>query len=224
MKFHVVALSAAVLATVAAVNLPVDNRVPATDVLKAQGYTISPMNFKGKIGPHEVNFNGTVEELMDHVEKEHPGFDRNSVVAAAGELVFRHTQELTTRSKDGVHCCPVAGQPFSDAYRNDIQGGIQYLQGVAAQGITCGVGAAGTNAVNKLSRNCVRISCSDDSAIFLCNDNGYIIQPNCAYIASYAQDLINSCTHYPWFVATAYVCGQEFDTDNYNVVVSYDRC
>lgn len=36
---------------------------------------------------------------MDHVEKEHPGFDRNSVVAAAGELVFRHTQELTTRSK-----------------------------------------------------------------------------------------------------------------------------
>lgn len=112
-----------------------------------------------------------------------------------------------------------------------IEDGIYYLQHVNA---LCNVG----------KRSCVRISCSYDAGIYLCNDvtlscffcpthadweqNWYDIAPSCVYIASYAQDLINSCPSRLWNGKRWYdaVCGQEFDTDNYNVIVHYadERC
>lgn len=58
--------------------------------------------------------------------------------------------------------------------------------------------------------------------------NWYDIYPDCGYIASYAQDLVDDC----WFWMgppdtinrRQGVCGQLFDTDSYNVVVTGQWC
>ncbi len=54
--------------------------------------------------------------------------------------------------------------------------------------------------------------------------NNYDISPDMSYIASYASDIILKCTGHSDPFHNALVMGQEFDTDNYNVVVRYDRC
>jgi hypothetical protein len=41
-------------------------------------------------------------------------------------------------------------------------------------------------------------------------------------MASYAQDIMNDCTI--WDGDVEYACGQEFDTDNYNIVVQGEDC
>jgi len=49
------------------------------------------------------------------------------------------------------------------------------------------------------------------------------IDPQLNYIASYASDIINRCGVAPPF-SPALAAGQEFDTDNYNVIVREDGC
>ncbi|KAH6679576.1 hypothetical protein B0J14DRAFT_558889 [Halenospora varia] len=106
-------------------------------------------------------------------------------------------------NKAAVNCCGRQGGPRLDWGRADkyaIEDGIKYLNRVAKTGRKCDVGLG--------PGNCVRISCSYNSAIYLCNDNNYGMEPNCDYIASYAQNLLNRC----WFFDGIY--GQEFDTEN----------
>lgn len=55
--------------------------------------------------------------------------------------------------------------------------------------------------------------------------NGYAINPNTDYMASYAVTLRNLCVHLDsqgYMQNDNTVCGQQFDTDHYNVVVAMD--
>ena len=47
------------------------------------------------------------------------------------------------------------------------------------------------------------------------------INPSCQYLASYAQDIVDRC---PSNKFENYLAGQEFDTDNYNMIVSAQNC
>ena len=47
------------------------------------------------------------------------------------------------------------------------------------------------------------------------------INSSCQYLASYALDIVNDC---PSNGALYYLAGQEFDTDDYNVIVSAQNC
>ncbi|KAJ6540852.1 hypothetical protein DFH09DRAFT_1175448 [Mycena vulgaris] len=67
---------------------------------------------------------------------------------------------------------------------------------------------------------CSRISCSYNAAIYFCNDNNGHISPQSFYLASYAADILPACSAYYDYSAT----GQEFDTDNYNIIVRSDNC
>jgi hypothetical protein len=52
--------------------------------------------------------------------------------------------------------------------------------------------------------------------------NDYAIHPSCNYLSSYALDIVNSCS---WASGgVEYTGGQEFDTDNYNVIVHSTSC
>jgi len=113
---------------------------------------------------------------------------------------------LARRNKTPPPICNVDGFSFASVWR--IQQGVSYLNG---QG-RCSVNA----------KTCARVSCSWDSAIYLCNDNDYYIEPACPYIASYAADIINTCQYY--YAKRWVVTGQEFDSDGYNVVVRGDSC
>jgi hypothetical protein len=110
-------------------------------------------------------------------------------------------------------CAPVAGQDWTAAFMSHIDAGIFYLNNLHTR---LGVSA----------KSCARISCSYDSTIYLCNDNGGYIEPASTYIASYAQDLVNLCTtgSFTKFPAYRKTGGQEFDSDRYNVIVKKDSC
>lgn len=46
------------------------------------------------------------------------------------------------------------------------------------------------------------------------------IDPSCAYLAGYAQDILDRCS----IPSRNAVKGQEFDTDQYNIIVKSDSC
>ncbi|CAG8957724.1 hypothetical protein HYFRA_00000060 [Hymenoscyphus fraxineus] len=66
------------------------------------------------------------------------------------------------------------------------------------------------------ARTCVRIGCDTPVGIFLCSERDDTISPKCDYLASYAEDIFNRCF--------GVACGQLFDTDGYNVLVSAADC
>ncbi|CAG8976805.1 hypothetical protein HYALB_00012511 [Hymenoscyphus albidus] len=55
----------------------------------------------------------------------------------------------------------------------------------------------------------------------LCNDNTYAIAPTCSYLATYAEDIMEKCSEPgdPTIGTPSISCGQQFDTDNYNVII-----
>jgi hypothetical protein len=52
--------------------------------------------------------------------------------------------------------------------------------------------------------------------------NDYEINPSAVYLATYAMDIGNSCQISPG--GHYFVGGQEFDTDNYNIIVQAGAC
>ncbi|EPE27412.1 hypothetical protein GLAREA_04203 [Glarea lozoyensis ATCC 20868] len=119
-------------------------------------------------------------------------------------------EKLNARNKSPPPLCNQnIGNPWTPTDVLYINNGITYLRGKGS----CGVNP----------RSCARISCSYQAAIFLCNDRNDFIAPSCAYLASYAQDIVNRCQFFSSFKKWQ-VAGQEFDTDNYNVVVRAAAC
>lgn len=103
--------------------------------------------------------------------------------------------ELQKRSKLGVNCISNYGY----ARAGDVQRGIDNIRGWGNIPIYVG------------GHSCARLSCIDKSGITLCNDNDGHIAPLSDYISSYAWDIVNACGRQTG--------GQEFDSDNYNVIV-----
>ena len=99
-----------------------------------------------------------------------------------------------------------------------IDEGIKYLHGISGD---CKVDAG--------PRVCSRVSCSYSAAIWLCNDTKEDLWIPCSKVGDYAQDIRDKC----WFNASPgapvwlpVVRGQEFDTENWNVILgsSPDHC
>ncbi|EPE28261.1 hypothetical protein GLAREA_09381 [Glarea lozoyensis ATCC 20868] len=166
-------------------------------------YALTPWQFKGEIDGNYFEYNGTIEQAFAAYAALHPSFNLTAYLDTphTESAHLSNTTTLSRRNKDGRSCCRNNAQGWKYASTDRIQEGIRYLQRFDI----CDVGP----------RTCNQISCSYDSAIILCNDNNYGIRPNCRYIASYATDLVTWCN---WEMFTQ-VCGQEFDTDHYNVVV-----
>ncbi|KUJ23865.1 uncharacterized protein LY89DRAFT_744404 [Mollisia scopiformis] len=208
MKFTTSLLTLAGLA-----SLAIASAIPGTAELPSCGYKNYPtgiMTFKGTIDGHQVQLNGSAQEINTQMTAKFPGFNPDALVAAKFASRDAAVNLFARNKSPPVLCWPVAGQDWSFCNAATIQDGINYLDNFDG---LCGV--PGTT--------CVRISCSYNAAIYLCNDNAYGITPNCAYMASYATDIINDCVFYD-DQGNAYVCGQEFDTDGYNIIVREDSC
>ncbi|KAH8670332.1 hypothetical protein BGZ60DRAFT_563820 [Tricladium varicosporioides] len=178
-----------------------------------ESYTKGVMTFQGTIHGVEYSGSGSIQDIYNDFKDAYPDVVASNNITANGHALVERAPD----NKSDLNCCGANPGPPLDwgfAENNVIRyEGIPYLQ--QFHGL-CGVGA----------RSCVRVSCSYDSAIHLCNDNYFDIYPNCAYIASYATDLVDRCGYFVtrgWFHVSA-TCGQEFDTDNYNVIVRGDRC
>ncbi|KAI1803054.1 hypothetical protein F4811DRAFT_572357 [Daldinia bambusicola] len=90
-----------------------------------------------------------------------------------------------------------------------IEEGIEYLKNI--KGI-CRVGPG--------PRVCTRISCSYKSAISWCNDNDHDITIDCALWSLYAQDILDACQTHD---ASNRVRGQQFNDENWNILVGFDN-
>ncbi|KAF1810898.1 hypothetical protein P152DRAFT_483602 [Eremomyces bilateralis CBS 781.70] len=172
------------------------------------------MKYTGPITPggEDVELSGTAEDVYNQIVHLNPSYDP----AAFGNNATDIAPPLSKRDKSGLIC-----NIGRHAQVGRIWQGISYLKSLPGGG-TCGIDAG--------PAHCVRISCSWDSGIFLCNDNPWPIAPNCAYLATYAEDIVLSCPYsdecQPGAAAfcNEFVNGQRFDTDNYNVIVGWSGC
>ncbi|KAK0117755.1 hypothetical protein ONS95_012081 [Cadophora gregata] len=138
-----------------------------------------------------------VETKSFEVDNEIVGLNITSMIAARED-----------QTKSDLACLPVPGQSAWRAVETRyIRDGIAHLQRV-------------TNPCWVEGHACSRISCSYKSAITLCNVTPQRKGLSCAYMASYAQDILKRCTYEVGLMRL--VGGQAWDTDGYNVNVYRD--
>ncbi|SPO01665.1 uncharacterized protein DNG_04338 [Cephalotrichum gorgonifer] len=160
------------------------HEISAHEELEAEGFTIFEPSFTGDFGPNGVTMtlNGTIEEVIGQAEAMQPGFTKkiNKLIAdrhndaagiAAGDDSWRHRLVAT---KD----CALDG--WAKEYR--ILQGIDYLNSLP-------------NGVVQLEKyGCSRVSCSYNSAIYLCwqpfAGAPDLYTPSWAYVADYAEGIV----------------------------------
>ncbi|GAW19544.1 hypothetical protein ANO14919_090320 [Xylariales sp. No.14919] len=79
---------------------------------------------------------------------------------------------------------------------------------------------SGTCAVAAGPRVCAEVACTRNAAVWLCNDNVAPIAPLCSSLASYVADIVSTCGS-EYYHGSRYCRGQEFDSDNYNIIVGW---
>ncbi|KAK3402519.1 hypothetical protein B0T20DRAFT_398457 [Sordaria brevicollis] len=202
----------AVLQALPTVAIPtVANR----DASPLDGYGIEELTWEVETTPGgpSVNITGTVEHVVEELGKINPTFvsdfgienpDNSSAVDAPIEARAYYLKEWY---------CDVFGLAKLEA----IQAGLVYLNGVPGKP-TNGPGPG----------NCGRVSCSHSAAIYWCNDNTVSKTIDTfGYISGAAQTIINKCGITPQITPLGvfdYVKGQVFMTDNWNVIIKYDKC
>ncbi|KAH9210962.1 hypothetical protein DL95DRAFT_525977 [Leptodontidium sp. 2 PMI_412] len=184
------------------VSSPADNSVLKGTLF--EGYSIEPLTYSGTVNGGQVNTTGTVEQIFKELSAKDPNF---------GSQESRSIETgLVTRAKTWQECLPIPGKPdLREADSEAISNGIGYLRRI---GGTCGVGV----------RTCARVSCSWDSAIFICNDNPRHIDIASNQIATYTQDLVNACDHYVSQYRGHAFGGRIFDNGGWQVVVLREKC
>ncbi|KAK8127251.1 hypothetical protein PG984_008359 [Apiospora sp. TS-2023a] len=136
--------------------------LPGMQLAKAPraGATITDMIWRGQIevGGPEMNFSGTIQEVVAQIKQINPDFPAGLNTS----LSFKQDD----KPNDGHQVqCGIGGDAGDHAYVNDIWAGIDYLHGIPGN---CGVNAGPRN-------TCSRVSCSWNSGIWLCSDNGLIL-------------------------------------------------
>ncbi|PVH81794.1 hypothetical protein DL98DRAFT_530847 [Cadophora sp. DSE1049] len=197
-------LGALILLTTGALAAPSDNFHLSTHAGIPKGYRSERLHITGTIDGIKVNHTGTIEEVYSQIAAENPGFAPHEI-----GIIPR---SLERREKSAMYCIPVPGQNWEKASDLPINNGIRSLQ---TNRLFCNVPA----------HTCVRVSCSSNAEIRVCNDSNLEIKPYCAWIASYAFDISKKC-YSTWGIARpqGLVGGQYFDTDGFNVIVKKDTC
>ncbi|KAK7928368.1 hypothetical protein PG985_005366 [Apiospora marii] len=167
--------------------------------------TVSKMIWRGQIeeGGPEMNFNGTIQEVVAQIKQIKPDFSLNRTSSASDHLSGKN---------DGHEVdCWTGGSGTADV--NYINDGIDYLHGISGN---CGVSAgnAGT---------CARISCSYNSGIWLCSNDGQEVLWSCHALGDIAQNDCFSCQGGDG--NNAWCQGREkWDANNFHVDVGSDKC
>ncbi|KAI6083181.1 hypothetical protein F4821DRAFT_281077 [Hypoxylon rubiginosum] len=167
------------------------------------GYTLGNITWMGNVtanGP-EVSFTGaSFHDIEAQIRQANPSF----------EWPTHDTADLPDfLNKDIEHLSCNLPQ-FWWAVKFRIEEGIDYLNGKTGR---CYIPAG--------PQYCSRISCSYHSAIFWCNDNDHAVWIDCSLWSQYAQAIIDKCTVDDPSQDTK---GQQFSTENWNIIVGYSEC
>ncbi|KAJ4313268.1 hypothetical protein N0V84_009496 [Fusarium piperis] len=163
-----------------------------------EGYDIVPLKWTGKLDNRgeDVTLEGTVEEITSKVKKTNPDFG----------LEIRPEK----RAEFGKVNCGWGGSGKASGLA--IGDGIKYLNGF-------GDGYCG---LDDGPYKCARISCSYNSAIWLCNDNDTPLRVRCGDLEPFIRKIVDDC--YTWGFGEPMVQGQIFTNENWNVILGKDKC
>ncbi|EFQ97335.1 hypothetical protein MGYG_00374 [Nannizzia gypsea CBS 118893] len=172
-----------------------------------ESFSMSPMIYEGPIVPggDNVTLEGTIEEIFRQILALNPSYRPEDFPAAPDTQSLSVSPSLEKRSPGHIICDPSGAER---AWRRKIEDGIAYLERVP-QASHCRV----------RNRSCARVSCSWDSGIFFCNDRDSWFEIPCPVLGSYTEDILRTCHQ-----SSTRVSGQKFDTDNFNVLVKFDKC
>ncbi|KAI0415711.1 hypothetical protein F5X98DRAFT_376469 [Xylaria grammica] len=204
MQFH------SVVAAVAAASAAVVKATPPrrTQIALPEGYEIEPMVWRGIIerGGRELSFNGTIDEVTRQIQAINTDFTWGDV----RDFQASRTRPQERSSKTGI-LCDVGGEdaaPHGPLTANAEESGDK----IAKMSGTCAVAAG--------PRVCAEVACTRNAAVWLCNDNVTPIAPLCSSLASYVADIVSTCGS-EYYHGSRYCRGQEFDSDNYNIIVGW---
>ncbi|KAE8441254.1 hypothetical protein EG329_005585 [Mollisiaceae sp. DMI_Dod_QoI] len=112
-----------------AAALPKDMSVPSPYDLP---HPLGTMTFNGKLGSHQVQLNGSIQEIHAQMEVLHPDFDPDALLPVrnltAREDELKVARKLVDRNKSDFYCFPVPGQNWQLANGYRIDEGIHYLE------------------------------------------------------------------------------------------------
>ncbi|KAE8442898.1 hypothetical protein EG329_002570 [Mollisiaceae sp. DMI_Dod_QoI] len=104
-------------------------------VATVEGYSINEMMFSGTIANHDIQMNGTIQDVYAYLQSIEPSFIIPNNTAS-------EIKGLHSRNKNPPPiCCPIAGQNWDVASDDTIHGGIDYLTHLTNGNARCGVGA-----------------------------------------------------------------------------------
>ncbi|KAE9381316.1 hypothetical protein N431DRAFT_320778 [Stipitochalara longipes BDJ] len=170
--------------------------------------TIGKMGFKGEIGGHYFELNGTIQEVVAQAQKLHPGIQHNWTAPDLSKGPHPENTYLQARqgAPVGQFCWPVPGQPWAATYHTDLTNAVIALRSFYWQICTFPAGPG----------TCTLLSCTANTEVHVCNDNNFEIALNCGGTpADMAQAINRNCN------TNGLTGGQEFNTDNYNVYTDW---
>ncbi|KAM5359997.1 hypothetical protein ACJZ2D_014038 [Fusarium nematophilum] len=163
-----------------------------------EGYDVAPLKWTGKVNKRgkDVTLDGTLEEITAKARQVNPdfGFSKPEKRAGLGRIN-----------------CGWGGS--GDAGSVAIREGVEYLE-------SFGEGYCG---LDDGPYKCARISCSYNSAIWLCNDQDTPLRVKCKDLAPFIHKIRDDC-YTPGF-GEPLTRGQIFsDDEKWNVIVGKDSC
>ncbi|KAI0105917.1 hypothetical protein F4814DRAFT_452297 [Daldinia grandis] len=202
----------AVSAAVAGAKAVATDEVGALNVtsILPEGYTAIPFSMDVSLEPggEVMVFNGTVTEILAQIQSIKPDFtwdNYGSTTPSTG--VSKHK-----RTKSNILC----NIPNHDrGLRYALLSGYDFLKNIHTD---CKIDAG--------PKKCAMLYCMLGTSIWMCNDNSTPISRDCGYIATYVLDIIGTenCQSRGSMGPTTWTQGQEFDTDNFNVIVGGGGC
>ncbi|PVH75702.1 hypothetical protein DL98DRAFT_592964 [Cadophora sp. DSE1049] len=185
-----------------AVSLQVENAQIATNI--DLPYPLASMQFNHTVNGFELSFTGTIKQILGQLAARYPSFIISQIDSAQGITA------VPQFSLDTTYCIPVPGQSWSPVRLRTVSQSIKELFLISTIITTCNINA----------RTFSKLSCENKAAIVLCNDNYHPIGPSCSYLVPYAQDISDRCRTWDFGWRDWVAGGQEFDMDDYNVIVS----
>ncbi|KAK6515793.1 hypothetical protein TWF281_004383 [Arthrobotrys megalospora] len=206
MKFTgIIALSA-----IALFNSNIVSAVPASDVANNVKLPSAPMFWIGTPTPggQEVRLEGTAQEIFEQIKAINPNWE----APAPTKVTRDETPSVVKRYFKGRPTCDLVsgGWARNVPLHEEV---IPYLERL------------GTTQCGARARTCSRVSCTQDSAVELCNDRTTEVRMDCGRIGAAAREIMVDCRKNggpAWL--TWIVKGQWFDTTGYNVVVRGASC
>lgn len=180
MKSNMMILAPLALLVWKATGVPTDALLERTTGSTGLPYPVKPMIWTGSVGAGpNITVEGTIQEVVSHLQKTEPEFDLAARIAALSKR-----NEVSARTPIWETCHPDPDEPYADLYAGvfgtirPIEDAISYLK---STGGSCACDA----------HSCCRISCSYNDAVYLCNDNDYLIQGGCYYEGATMVQWIN---------------------------------